>query len=79
MQLTVEFTDVYDGEEHRREEHIDAPAPGLGEDLDQWAYAHVHPHTGDGNHTSGDAGYFAKIISCPDQSDLVGTEFEWGV
>jgi hypothetical protein len=77
MRLSVEFTDVYDGEEFRRVEVIDVPEPA--EDVDEWAAEHVRPRTGDGQHTSGESGYFAKITSCVERPNLVGREFEWGV
>lgn len=76
MQLTVKFTDVYDGEEHPRTETIDVPTP-TG-DLDDWADDHLRPLTGDGKGT-GDAGYFAEIVASPADPSLVGREFEWGV
>jgi hypothetical protein len=78
MQLTVLFTDVYDGHEHTRTETFDAPAPPDLEDLDEWADEHLRPRTGDGrNHH--EAGYFAEITTCDEIPDLVGEEFDWGV
>lgn len=78
MQITVKFTEVYDGEEpspHR--ETFDVPEPVA--DLDDWAYVYIFPRTGDGAHPSGDAGYFVEVVACDQHPELVGREFEWGV
>lgn len=79
MQMTVEFTDVYDGDEKTRVRDIDVPAPATGADMDDWAYDNLFPHTGDGDHPSGNAGYFADVKACKDRPELVGREFTWGL
>lgn len=79
MRVTVEFNDVYDGEEHVRTEELDLPAPGREEDLEDWAFDHIYPRTGDGNAADKDAGYFTEITACSERPELVGKEFEWGV
>ncbi len=76
MQLTVKFTDVYDGTEYPRTETFDVPAPSG--DIDDWAYDNVHSRSGDGRSHS-ESGYFAKIIGCVERPDLVNREFEWGI
>lgn len=81
MWMTVEFTNVYDGEEHcsRATVEVDTPPNGGDEDaLDEWAEENIRPHTGDGNATCEDAGYFADIVACADRPDMVGREFSWG-
>lgn len=78
MKLTVEFTDVYDGSEYKRTETFNAPNPGAGDDIDDWAYDNIYSRTGDGREHD-DAGYFATIKACSERADLVGREFEWGV
>ena len=80
MWMTVEFTDVYDGEEHIRRDtvEVDTPPASTEEDaLEEWAEENLLEHTGDGNAVDKDAGYFAAIVACPDRPDLVGKEFEW--
>lgn len=78
MELTVLFTDVYDGREHPRTETFDAPVPDDIEDLDDWAYDHLHSRCGDGrNHR--EAGYFAEITACDELPALVSREFAWGI
>lgn len=77
MQITVDFTDVYGGEEHRRTETFDVPAPEALDDLEDWAGDNILPRTGDGNAVDKEAGYFTKITACADIPDLVGHEFEW--
>lgn len=76
MQLTVKYTDVYDGAEYPRTETFDAPVP-VG-DIDDWAYDHIYSRSGDGR-SHGESGYFAKITECPERPDLVDREFEWGI
>lgn len=78
MKLTVLYTDVYDGEEYPRTESVTVPAPAIGEDLDDWAYDHIHSRCGDGRDHD-ESGYFAEITACDERPDLVGREFEWGV
>lgn len=74
----MKFVEVYDGEETSpRRESFEVPEPGAN--LDEWAYEHIFPRTGDGDHPSGDAGYFAEIVTCDQLSELAGREFEWGV
>ncbi|BBX87968.1 hypothetical protein [Mycolicibacterium aubagnense] len=80
MQITVAFTDVYDGEEHEHTETFDVPVPSDLTDSDQmddWAGDNILPRTGDGNAVDKEAGYYAKVTECADLSDLVGREFEW--
>lgn len=81
MQMTVEFTDVYDGVERARVEVIDVPAPNASDDdgLRDWSEDCLWPLTGDGKHERGEAGYFAEIRSCAERPDLVGREFAWGI
>ncbi len=76
MQITVEFTDVYDGSESKRTETFDVATPSG--DFDDWAYDNIYPRTGDGRAHS-ESGYFAKIITCATDPSLVGREFEWGI
>ncbi|MFA5709295.1 hypothetical protein [Mycolicibacterium sp.] len=78
MQITVKFTDVYDGTEYPRTETFDAPAPAADKDIDDWAYDNIFPRTGDGREHD-ESGYYAKITVCSDRPDLVGREFEWGI
>jgi hypothetical protein len=75
---TVEFIDVYDGQEHQRTEQIKVQPPEAGQDLDEWGDNEIRPHTGDGNATHDAAGYFAEITACDDHPELVGRTFEWG-
>ncbi|MCK0441258.1 hypothetical protein MUG78_17810 [Gordonia alkaliphila] len=82
MKITILFTDVYDGKEFTRTETHDMTiAPDVNdpnhEDVEDWAEDNVFPHTGLGR--SGEAGYFAKILSCEERPYLVGHEFTWGV
>ena len=80
MWMTVEFTDVYDGEEHIRRDTVEVdtpPAATQGDALEEWAEENLREHTGDGNAVDKDAGYFAAIVACTDRPDLVGKEFEW--
>ncbi|XAO35581.1 hypothetical protein SEA_MORGANA_147 [Gordonia phage Morgana] len=82
MKITVKFTDVYGGREHVRTEEIDveSPTPGdLAGDLLDWADDELMEHTGDGNASTIDAGYFAEITECVDMPELVGREFDWGI
>lgn len=80
MRMTVEFTSVYPDGEQVRTAVLDVENPGVTEDeLYDWAGDNLQPHTGDGKHTSGHAGYFAEIRDCADRPDLVGREFSWGV
>lgn len=76
MQITVKFTDVYDGQEYPRTETFDVPAPAG--DLDDWADEHLRPRTGTGRDHD-EAGYFAEITACSADPGLVGREFEWGI
>ena len=78
MWMTVEFTNVYDDEEHiyRATVEVDAP-PADNNQLKEWAEENLYPHTGDGKATSKHSGYFADIIACSERPDLVGKEFEW--
>lgn len=77
MQLTVKFTDVYDGAEHPRTETFDVPEPP-GDDIDGWAYDYIYARSGDGRSHS-ESGYFAKITACAVRPDLVDREFQWGI
>ncbi|QXN74354.1 hypothetical protein SEA_CAFASSO_139 [Gordonia phage Cafasso] len=79
MKMTVTFTDVYGGREHVRTEEIDVERPDAleGEEFDEWADDELLEHTGDGNASNVDAGYFAEIVACADMPELVGKEFEW--
>ena len=77
--MTVEFTSVYDGEEHISRATVEVEAPPVDEDdLDEWAEENLRIHTGDGNAVDKDAGYFADIVTCAERPDLVGSEFSWG-
>jgi hypothetical protein len=79
MQLTVRFTDVYDGREWPRTETLDVPGPPPSdEDLEEWAEENLYPLTGDGR-AHDVSGYFAEILTSPEQPHLVGREFSWGV
>ncbi len=78
MQLTVLFTDVYEGAEYPRTESFDVPEPSVDDDdLTDWADEHLYPRTGSGR-PDGEAGYWAEITACPDRPELVGREFDWG-
>lgn len=78
MWMVVEFTDVYDGEEHIRRDTVEVDAPPAGDgELRWWAQENLYPHTGDGNAAGKGAGYFAGIVACPERPDLVGREFQW--
>lgn len=78
MWMTVQYTDVYDDEEHIRRLTVEVDEPPANTDeLDEWAWDNLHCHTGDGNAISQHAGYFAGIVACPERPDLVGKEFEW--
>lgn len=78
MWMTVEFTNVYDGEEHICRATVEVDAPPSDEDqLEEWAEENLYPHTGDGKATDKDAGYFADIVACSERPDLVGKEFQW--
>lgn len=81
LSLTVEFTDVYDGEEYVRTEDVYAPAPTAGDDLDEWAEENLFPLTGTGRE-HGEAAYFVKVLSAPcldpNVPDLTGKTWEWG-
>lgn len=76
MQLTVKYTDVYDGEECRHTETFDVPEPR--DDLDEWAEENIRPRCGTSNFEHDEAGYFAEIVACPERPDLVKHEFVWG-
>ncbi|GAS94834.1 hypothetical protein MMAG44476_22122 [Mycolicibacterium mageritense DSM 44476 = CIP 104973] len=76
MQITVDFTDLYDGSEYKRTETFDVEPPSG--DLDDWAYDNIFPRTGDGR-AHERAAYFATITVFADRPDLVGREFEWGL
>jgi hypothetical protein len=76
VQITVKFTDVYDGQEYPRTETFDVPAP-TG-DLDEWADEHLRPRTGS-NVGADESGYFAEIATCSADPGLVGREFSWDV
>lgn len=78
MKMSVKFTDVYDGVEYPRTEEIDVAAPPESDDLDDWAYNNLFPHTGTGRDHE-ESGYFAEIVDCPERAALVGREFEWGI
>lgn len=81
MQMTVKFTDVYDGAEYPRTETIDVADPPEGCNtgvLDEWAADNLEPHSGDGR-AHEESGYFAEIVACAQRPDLVGREFEWGI
>lgn len=78
MKITVRFTDVYDGAEYPRTDTFDVPAPASGEDIDDWAYDHIFPRSGDGREHE-ESGYFAEIKACAERPDLDGREFEWGI
>lgn len=80
LELTVKFTNVYDGAEHVNTTTIDVEVPSdtdFDDDLDEWSYDNVYPHCGDGNAVNKDAGYFAEILDSPQEPRLVGREFEW--
>lgn len=80
MQMTVKFTNVYDGEEHINSATVEVDTPpdvDADDELHEWATDNLYPHTGDGNAVDKHAGYFAAVISCPERPDLVGKEFEW--
>ena len=78
MQMTVEFTNVYDGDEHISRATVEVEDPPVDEDdLEDWAEENLYPHTGDGNAVDKDAGYFADIVACTERPDLVGKEFQW--
>lgn len=79
MQITVKFTDVYDGVESVHTDTVEvAPAP-VGDEttLREWADEVLFEHTGSGNFDHDHAGYFAEVVACGDQPDLVGETFEW--
>lgn len=78
MWMTVEFTNVYDDEEHicRASVEVDEP-PRDAAELREWAEDNLYPHTGDGNAVSKHAGHFADIVACAERPDMVGKEFEW--
>lgn len=76
MQLTVKYTDVYDGAEYPRTETFDVPAP-VG-DIEDWAYDHLYSRSGDGR-GHGEAGYFAEVIACAERPELENRQFAWGV
>lgn len=75
MHIEVTIDNVYDDGTVTTHEVADVPAP-TG-DIDAWAEEHLYYLTGTGR-TSGDAGYFLKVIAC-EIPELVGREFEWGV
>lgn len=79
MQMTVEFTNVYDGEEHisRATVEVDAPPSEGDDELEEWAEENLYPHTGDGNAIDKDAGHFADIVACAERPEMVGKEFQW--
>ncbi|CPW71915.1 hypothetical protein [Mycobacteroides abscessus] len=77
MQLTVKFTDVYDGVEYPRTSSISVPDPSG--DIDEWADEYLRPMTGIRNMPHDESGYFAEIVECPGRPDLVGREFDWGI
>ena len=80
MWMTVEFTNVYDGEEHISRATVEVDTPpnsGDADALEEWAEENILPHTGDGNAVAKDAGYFADIVACEERPDLVGREFSW--
>ena len=75
----MQFTNVYDGEEHINVCTVDVDTPPADVDdvdeLFEWAEDNIWPHSGDGNAVTKDAGYFADILACPERPDLVGKEF----
>lgn len=76
----MQFTNVYDGEEHINVCTIEVDTPPAdvdADDLEEWAEDNLLPHTGDGHAVDQDAGYFVDIVACPDRPDLVGREFSW--
>ncbi|MEN4460932.1 hypothetical protein ABFV47_32765 [Mycolicibacterium fortuitum] len=77
MQITVKFTDVYDGQEYPRTVTLDVPAPT--DDLDEWADEYLRQHTGTGSDDADESGYFAEILTCSADPGLVGREFSWDV
>lgn len=80
MKITVLFTDVYDGAEYPRTEVLDVPPALSGDEArSEWADEHLEQHTGIGNLTAKESGYFAEIQACAEQPELVGAEFTWGV
>ncbi|MFT4044855.1 MAG: hypothetical protein QM673_16970 [Gordonia sp. (in: high G+C Gram-positive bacteria)] len=82
MEITVRFTNVYDGGEHVHDETLVVPAPAA-EDFDnefeEWSDDNLFPHTGDGNATDRDATYYADVLACASCPDLQGREFTWGI
>lgn len=81
MQITVIFTDVYDGEEHLRTETFDVSPPSTEDASDHysdWADEQIFPRTGDGTGTSKEACYFATVLTCREYPPLIGVEFVWG-
>ncbi len=80
MEMTVLFTDVYDGKGYPRTETIEVAAPpASGEDIDDWADEELRPRTGATNFDHDESGYFAEIVGCAQRPDLVGREFSWDV
>lgn len=78
VRLTALYTDVHDGVEYRRKLTVDVKPPT--QDIDEWAYENLRPHTGTGERLSGDeAGYFVKILHFDAHPELENEEFDWGL
>lgn len=85
MRLHMVIDNVYDDDEQganiiTNEYDVEVEAPEVedqADDLEEWAYETIFPHTGTGRE-HGEAAYFAKITACTERPDLVGREFEWG-
>ncbi len=78
VEIQVRFIDIYDDIDHVHTEKIYVRPLAEDDDLDEWAFDEIFPHTGDGNASGKHAGYFAEIIDCTEDLGLVGAEFEWG-
>lgn len=77
MLLKLRITNVYDdGQEIVTNEVLEVDPPLDADDVEEWAWDHIWPHTGTGR-TDGDAAYFATVTDSDDPA-WVGREFEFG-